>query len=65
MLRHAFEQFASTGGFDEQKVAVAAMLLLSANQIGDVNDADEALEHVCPTAWVPVSDRSRSRSAAP
>ncbi len=46
VLRHSFEQFAMDEGFEEQKVAVAAMLLLTANQIGDVGEASDAMAHL-------------------
>jgi tetratricopeptide (TPR) repeat protein len=46
VLHDAFEQFSSADSFDEQKVAVAAMLLLTANQIGDVTEALDAMANV-------------------
>ena len=46
VLRHAFEQFASAESAAEQEVAVAAMLVLSATQIGDVGEAIDALVHL-------------------
>jgi class 3 adenylate cyclase/tetratricopeptide (TPR) repeat protein len=45
VLHHGLEQFASDG-FDERRAAVAAMLLLAATQIGDIDRAREVLDQL-------------------
>jgi class 3 adenylate cyclase/predicted ATPase len=50
VLHHGLEQFASESGLDEQELAVAAALLLSATQVGDVERVADVLERVPASA---------------